>query len=510
MTTERLDNFSPPNDLAECQKMIGDLVATLKQAIGRLDEKDEQIEELQQRLQLLLRSKYGRQSETLDPDQLKIFGDTSDAGSEPEQKAEEPLVTKVTGKKHGRRKPSKSLPRRRVVHELSGEERSCPGCGAERLPIGEEVSERYGYIPSCVEVIEDVRVKYACSHCQEHVVIAAVPSKPIPKGLADSSMLAYIATSKFADHLPLNRLEGIFLRHGAEISRSTMCDWMAFTAGLLTPIYDRMKERVLSSRIIWTDDTPVDLQDRQHENNILTARIWAYLGDIDNNLTVYDFTDSRKRDGPANFLQDFKGYLQADAYAGYDGIYAGKQVHEVACWAHARRKFFEALNSNKAAASWALRCIQVLYRIEKRIAKSSFEVRQTIRSGRSRKVLAILKAWLDRNSLIAHKGPLAKAIRYTVNQWNALCTFCEDGELTVDNNKAERAMRTIAVGRKNWLFTGSRDGGKRAAILCSLIASCKQHGVDPLAYLTDVLNKLSATQTFDVDQLTPDKWVPAR
>ncbi len=509
MTPQGLDSINPPADLAECQKMIGDLVATLKQAIGRIDEKDEQIEELQQRLQQLLRARFGRQSESLDADQLRLFADENSSVAQPEQREAGTVAAKVNVAKHGRRKPSKSLPHRRVVHELSQEERSCPGCGAERTPIGEDVSERYGYIPSCVEVIEDVRVRYACGQCQEHVVIADVPSKPIPKGLADSSMLAYIATSKYADHLPLNRLESIFRRHGADIARSTMCDWMAFTAGLLTPIYERMKERILKSRIIWTDDTPVDLQDREHENNIRKARIWAYLGDANNNLTVYDFTDSRKRDGPVKFLDGYKGFLQADAYAGYDGIYAGKEVHEVACWAHARRKFFESLASNKAAASWALRCIQVLYRIEKRFSKSSFEKRQAIRQSRSRKVLTIFKSWLDRNVLIENKGPLAKAIRYTLNQWNALCTFTEDGELTIDNNKAERAMRAIAVGRKNWLFAGSRDGGKRAAILASLIASCKQHGVDPLAYLTDVLNKMSSSQTPDIDSLTPDKWVRA-
>ncbi len=507
MTPQGLDNFSPPSDLAECQEMLGDLVGTLKQAFGRLDEKDEQIHELQQRLQQLLRAKFGRQSESLDPDQLKLFGELIDAPLEMVKEAADTAVAK-NGAKHGRRKPSKELPRRRVVHELSKEELGCPGCGVERTPIGEEVSERYGYIPSCVEVIEDVRVKYACTHCQEHVVVAAVPSKPIPKGLADSSMLAYIATSKFADHLPLNRLEGIFRRHGADIPRSTMCDWMAFTAGLVTPIYEEMKRRILSSKIIWTDDTPVDLQDREHEKNIRQARIWAYLGDEDNNLLVYDFTDSRKRDGPANFLQDFEGFLQADAYAGYDGIYAGKLVREVACWAHARRKFFEAMPSNKAAASWALRCIQVLYRIEKRIAKNSPDVRKEVRQGRSKKVLAIFKRWLDKNCVIELKGPLAKAIRYVLNQWDALCTYTENGALTIDNNKAERAMRAIAVGRKNWLFAGSRDGGKRAAILSSLIATCKVHGVDPLAYLTDVLNKLSSAQAPDIALMTPDKWVP--
>lgn len=508
MASKGLDNFSPPSDLAECQKMIGDLVGNLKEVLGRLDEKDEQIQELQQRLQQLLRAKFGRQSESLDSDQLKLFGQVIKEPLEATQEVKEEPVTK-SGAKHGRRKPAKELPRRRVIHELSKGERNCPGCGLERMPIGEEVSERYGYIPSCVEVIEDVRVKYACNRCQEHVIVAAVPSKPIPKGLADSSMLAYIATSKFADHLPLNRLEGIFKRHGAEISRSTMCDWMAFTANLLMPIYEEMKSRVLNSHVIWTDDTPVDLQDREHENNIRQARIWAYLGDADNNLVVYDFTDSRRRDGPASFLQDFNGFLQADAYAGYDGIYAGKSVREVACWAHARRKFFEAMPSNKAASSWALRCIQVLYRIEKRLAKCEPDRRKAVRQSRSKKVLAILKAWLDQNCVIELKGPLAKAIRYALNQWEALCVFTEDGELTIDNNKAERAMRAIAVGRKNWLFAGSRDGGKRAAILSSLIASCKFHGVDPLAYLTDVLNKLSSSQNFDITVMTPDKWKPA-
>jgi transposase len=508
MASGEIENFSPPSDLAECQKMIGDLVGNLKQVMGRLDEKEEQIQELQQRLQQLLRSKFGRQSESLDADQLKLFGQVTSAPIEAASEVEKALA-RTTNAKHGRRKPSKDLPRRRVVHVLSTDERNCPGCGAERTPIGEEVSERYGYIPSCVEVIEDVRVKYACNHCQEHVIVAAVPSKPIPKGLADSSMLAYIATSKFADHLPLNRLEGIFKRHGAEISRSTMCDWMAFTASLLMPIYEEMKRRVLSSYIIWTDDTPIDLQDRDHEKNIRQARIWAYLGDDSNNLIVYDFTDSRRRDGPMNFLQEFSGFLQADAYAGYDGIYASKSVREVACWAHARRKFFEAMPSNKSAASWALRCIQVLYRIEKRLAKCEPERRKAIRQSRSNRVLAIFKKWLDQNCVVELKGPLAKAIRYALNQWDALCVFTEDGALTIDNNKAERAMRAIAVGRKNWLFAGSRDGGKRAAILSSLIASCKLHGIDPLAYLTDVLNKLSSMQSLDIALMTPNKWKPA-
>jgi hypothetical protein len=290
-----------------------------------------------------------------------------------------------------------------------------------------------------------------------------------------------------------------------------MCDWLAASADLLLPIYDRMKSRVLSSRIIWTDDTPLDVQDRTHENNIREGRVWVYLGDCKNQLTVFDFTNSRKRDGPAKFLGDFDGFLQADAYAGYDHIYATKKVREVACWAHARRKFFDSLNSNKAAASRAIRFIQVLYHIEKRLAKGTPEDRQRIRQSRSIRVLRIFKKWLDTTLLYAlPKGPLGKAVKYTLNNWDALCRFTQDGELTPDNNKSERALRPIAVGRKNWMFAGSYEGGRRAAILCSLIASCKQHDVNPVEYLTDVLNKVCSSACTDVDSLLPDVWSAQR
>jgi transposase len=506
MTPQVLQTFEVPADLAECQRMIKELIDALKQVMGAVGEKDEQIAELRHRLDVLTRAKFGKSSEVLPAGQMRLF----DA---PPTVEEESTIAKAAAeapavRKHGRRRPAKELPRRRVVHELNAEERACPGCGNERQPIGEEVSERLAYQPACVEVIEEARVKYACRNCQEHVAIAALPAKPIPKGLADASMLAYIATSKFMDHLPLNRLEGIFLRHGAEIHRSTMCDWLAWTADLVLPVYERMKQRVLSSRIIWTDDTPVDMQDRTHEKNIRQARVWVYVGDCKNDLTVYDFTDSRKRDGPATFLGQFNGFLQADAYAGYDQIYASKNVREVACWAHARRKFFDAMNSNKTVSTQALRYIQVLYRIEKRAGGKSFDERLRIRQGRSKRVLALFKKWLDTTILtVRDKEPAGKAIRYALNNWNALCTFIEDGELKADNNKAERALRSLAVGRKNWLFVGSYAGGKRAAILCSLLASCKQHNVNPLDYLTDVLNKLCAGDG-DVDLLLPDRWAP--
>ena len=248
------------------------------------------------------------------------------------------------------------------------------------------------------------------------------------------------------------------------------------------PLYKIIGQRVLDSRIIWTDDTPVDLQDRDHERNIREARLWAYIGDKENPFIYFDFTESRKRDGPAAFLKDYCGYLQADAYAGYDGIYAGKNVREVACWAHVRRKFRDA---NQSKANRALRYIQILYRMDKRYAFKSADERKAMRQKRPKRILHALKAWLDREVAIELKGPVAKAIRYALKNWDALNTFLEDGDLTLDNNRAENALRSIAVGRKNWLFVGSREGGRRAAIWSTLIASCKRNNVEPLAYLTE-------------------------
>lgn len=326
--------------------------------------------------------------------------------------------------------------------------------------------------------------------------------------MAAPGMLAYVATSKYADHLPLNRLEGIFKRDGTSISRSTMCDWMAGTARCLLPIYERMKELVRSSKVIWTDDTPMKLQDRDHERNIRTGRVWVYIGDAVNPLTVFDFTDSRKRDGPVSFLGNFRGFLQADAFSGYDCIIAGGQVKEVACWAHARRKFFDALSTNSAVCSTDLRMIGELYAVEKRTKDGTTLQRLNERQAERASILKRIKEWLDQQKLTSlPKSRFGKAVTYVMNNWNALNRYIDDGELTIDNNSSERALRVTAVGRKNWLFMGSMDGGRNAAIITSLIASCKTLNVNPREYLTDVLTKLSQGTT-DLDALLPHKWQP--
>lgn len=493
-----------PTDVAELQGMV-------RQLIGQLERRDAQIHDLMQRMNSLLRDKFGKKAETFDPAQLVLFAELA-AISPVEQATPAILADGSAGKKpgHARRKPAEELPRQRREYMIPQEKLACPECGEARTKCGEDVTEQYDYVPASVRVVEHARFKYACKPCQGHVVLADGPNKPVEKGLATTGMLAHVATSKFADHLPLHRLEGIFKRHGAKIARSTMCDWIALTANMLEPLYERMKQRVLGSRVIWTDDTPIKMQDRLHDKNIREARVWVYLGDAKNAFTVFDFTDSRRRDGPVKFLGDWKGYLQADAFAGYDCIFACGDVLEVACMAHARRKFFDSLPSDKKDAEEVLAVIQKLYDVERDCKDMSPADRREQRLKRSAPLLHLMHAWLNRQKLVSlPKSPLGKAITYALNNWRALCRYLVDGELSIDNNASENALRPVALGRKNWLFAGSREGGRNAAIITSFIRSCKQHGINPQVYLADVLTRLSASGAADLDELLPGTWLPA-
>ncbi len=467
-------NLKVPEDLQQCQQMIVQMFEQMQSMQGQLDS--------------LLRARYGKKGETVPVGQLRLFGDEAEAS---EEELPAPVETAVqVVRAHGRKKPSRELPRVQRLHDVPEGERMCPGCHGMREVIGQETSEQYDYSPASIQIIEHVRIKRACRQCAEHVVIASKPATVIEKGLATEGVLAYIATSKFADHLPLNRLEGIFKRDGANISRSTMCDWMASTANCLLPLYERMKELVLKSEVIWTDDTPVKMQDREDERNMRNARVWVYLGDKAHPFTIFDFTESRKRDGPLKFLSDFKGFLQADAFSGYDSIYANGSVHEAACWAHARQKFFDALGTNRKACGEALAMIQELYLIEKEYRSASDDERLAQRQSRSVPILENLKKWLDNQKVIAlPKSPVGKAVTYTLNNWKALNTFTSRGDLTIDNNKSENALRAMAVGRKNWLFVGSKAGGLTATIIASFLATCKAHNIHPRIYLADVLTR---------------------
>jgi hypothetical protein len=270
-----------------------------------------------------------------------------------------------------------------------------------------------------------------------------------------------------------------------------------------------MKQRVLSSPKIHTDDTPVPVLDPTREVR-RTGRLWVYLGDGESEEVIFDYTPDRSRDGPTRFLAGYKGYLQADAYAGYDSLYAGGEVIEVGCWAHARRKFFDAMKTDSRRCQVALGFIRRLYEVEKRGRDLTAPQRQALRQQESAPVLSALRSWLDEQALLVPpRSLLAEAINYARAQWTALNRYVEDGRLDIDNNAAERALRRVAIGRKNWLFAGSDAGGRSAAIIYSLIASCARLKIDPYEYLRDVLTRLPAHVSSAAD-LTPQAWQAAR
>lgn len=508
-----------PNDVKLCHEMLGQLADTVAR-------QQRQIEQLEHYLKQVLRGQYGPRREKVDPNQRRLFDEPEE---EPSSETPEAVETHVAGhvRRRGRRKPlPEDLPRQRVEHDLAEEEKPCPECGRLRERIGEETSEQLEFVPASLVVIEHVRFKYACRQCQEHVAIAPAPVKPIPKGIPGPGLLGALVVGKWSDHLSLYRLEDVFARHGVEISRGTLCRWAAATAALLRPLYDLMVDRVRSSRVIWTDDTPVKVLDAALPH-CRTGRFWVYCGDGQNPYSVYDYTASRKRDGPAEFLKDYSGYLQADAFAGYDGIYASGRVKQVLCWAHARRKFFDAQTSKPDEAQVALAYIGRLYKVEREAKERAAQYdlsdphqrqrwhdeRRALRRRRSLPALGQFRAWLEEaEHRVLPKSPVGQAIGYVLPRWEGLLRYCEDGELSADNNLAERTLRPCAIGRKNWTFLGNDHGGHTAAILYSFTASCKSNQVEPLAYLRDVIQQMAQRQasgpnSADLTPLLPNAWL---
>ena len=502
--------------------------------------------ELKAAIAALLRRYYGPRSEKFDPRQLLLFGQAveqlplDEAGIAAE--SGERLVTRRVKNRdpHGRQQLPEGLERIEIEHDLSPEEKPCPACGCERQRIGAEVSEQLEYFPANFKVLKHIRHKYACAKCDHegyhpNISVAAKPPQPIPGGLPGPSLLAYVVTSKLGDHLPLYRLENIFARQQVHVARSTMCAWMRCGGELVAPLVGLMAARVKRSRVVHTDDTTVPIQS-PGAKQCRKGRIWCYLGDEANPYIVYDYTSSRKRDGPARWLAGFAGYLQADAYGGYDGIYhaqgaasnATQGVVEVACWAHARRKFYDAQDSDGRRAAEMLSLIGELYSIERELKEACAGAWKELsrdeqharivaaRMGCSVPVLEQIKTWLGtEGEVVLPRSPMATAITYAKNQWAALGVYVTQGFLSIDNNASERALKRVALGRKNWLFAGHDAAALNHARLWSLIASAERHSIDPQRYLTSVLAKLpfirlpdagSPDAAAELAQFLPDVW----
>jgi transposase len=483
----------------------------------------ERIEAMEQRhkaeMDAILRRFYGPRSERFDPTELLLFG-LAVAEQIPVEEAVveaecgQKLVTRrINHHKHGRRKLPDHLQRVEVIHDLTDEQKKCPCCGELRGCIGAETSEQLEYVPASLKVLKHVRRKYACKACNEgcakcdckpQIEIATKTAQPIEKGLPGPGLLAYVITSKLGDHLPLYRLERIFDRHGVDIARSTMTAWMLAAGELVKPLVGLMIDRVRKSKVIHTDETRVPVQ---AEGQCKSGRIWTYIGDEANPYVVYEYTPDRTRAGPQRFLNDYKGYLQADAYGGYDGIYHKGNVIEVACWAHARRKFFDAKETDGRRAAEMLAMVRDLYAVEDEAKAMDHEARRALRQERSVPILAKIKTWLDaERPLVLPRSPMAAAITYTLNQWDALNRYVEQGFLNIDNNAAERALKRVAIGRKNWLFAGHDEAGASHARLYTLIAGAERHGIDPQKYLTSVLAKIGQAKLSELGQFLPDTW----
>jgi transposase len=535
-------DVSLPDDPVALRSMIRELLATLQQ-------RDRELAGVHHRLDQLLRRLYGPRSERVDAELPTLFDQCPAPAEPPPSQPTQPEVPESAKKKkkapHGRKPLPKQLPRRREEHPATEAEKLCPCCQKPRMPLGEQTSEQLEYRPASMVVVEHIRPTYACLECLKKaeqapaasepapievpltswlpvmsenspeamklIYTVPMPKQPIPKGLAGPGLLAHIITSKFADHLPLYRQEAMFARQGVDISRKTMSDWLAACARLLTPLYELMKQRVLQSRVIHNDDTTVPVQ-APKTGKTKTGRLWVSVGDWANRYVIYNYTPDRSRDGPAEFFKGYKGFLQADAYSGYEGLFVGGVIREVACWAHVRRKFFEAKTSDELRSHLMLGMIRRLYQVEDEVAKIQDDAEKTrYRRAHARPLLRTIKKWLkEHKDQVLPKSPMAEAIGYALNNWRALNRYTCFGYLAIDNNLAERELRAVAIGRKNWMFAGSDAAGRTAAVLYSFVNTCKHLGIEPWAYLSDALKRLPELPPERLAELLPDVWAKAQ
>jgi len=479
--------------------------AELPSDVGQLQA---MVVELSEQVAYLSRMLFGRRSEKLadDPGQGRLFGQLLPPPAAPPEDDDDPPPARPRKRRRhrGRRPLPADLPRE--IHEIHPPEaeRTCPDCGQPKEIFGQDVTEELEVVPAKFFVKRYLRHKYACPHCQSHVSVGPLPPRPLDKGIPGPGFLAHLITGKYADALPLYRQQQIFRRHGLELSRSTLCGWVSYVAMLLGPIVAAGKLQIRASRKIHTDDTPITVLTEPVGSR--RGYMWVYIGDQDD--VVFEYTNSRKRDGPESFLRGYRGYLQADAFSGYDRICAGGQVTEVACWAHARRNFFDAQSSHPEARQ-VLSLIGRLYAIERRAKRLAIKPERLLawRQRHARRRLAQLRAELERLSLLVlPRSALGQALTYTSKNWEALNRYTEAPFLAIDNNHSERQIKQLVIGRKNWLFCGSEHGAENAAVLYSLVVSCKLAGVDPFTYLRDVLTRIHTHPAERTAELLPREW----
>lgn len=471
-----------------------------------------QIEELQVAILKLKRMQFGRKSEKLEKqiEQLELrLEDLQAARSE----TAAPLPAAATaaveeaGKQPVRRALPEHLPRQTKTY--SPKHSACPDCGGALSPLGEDVSEVLEYVPAHFTVVRQVRPKLSCSAC-DRIVQEPAPSRPIERGVAGPGLLAHVLVSKYCDHLPLYRQSEIYARDGVDLERSTLADWVGGASRILAPLVDAMRRYVLDTQKLHGDDTPVPVL-APGNGKTKTGRLWTYVRDdrpagaTAAPAVWFAYSPDRKGEHPQQHLSEFRGTLQADGYAGFNRLYEDGRIQEAACWAHVRRKFYDLHQAHASPlAAEALERIGQLYGIEKEIRGRSPDERREIRQARARPLVESLHEWLQTTlAKLSRKSDVASAIGYALGRWPALWRYCEDGRVEIDNNAAERALRAVALGRKNYLFAGSDAGGERAAAMYSLIGSAKLNGIDPEAYLRNVLARIADHPICRISELLP-------
>ena len=506
-----------PSDSDKLQKVVLDLQSIITEQEGALQQKDARIDELTAQYQQILEQfrlaqqrQFGRSSET-GADQLGLFNESEQIVESADDVLTEAETITYTRNKPKRKPLLKYLLRETIIHDI--EDKTCASCSHELHRMGEETSEQLEFIPASIKVIEHVRLKYSCRHCEQqgtevNIQIAPVPPSPIPKSIATPSLLSQIITSKYQYALPLYRQEQMFRQYGIDLSRKTMADWMIKSSELLIPIYDRLKAVQLQQAVVRADETPIKVIHEEKQR----CYMWVYCTGTDSpndgpdslaNIVLYDYQASRSGSCPVRYLDGFGGYLQVDGYAGYgqtEAILAG-------CMAHARRKFIEAqkiqIKGKVGKADWAVNHIRKLYRIESEIKDLTSAEKQTERQQKARPLLDQFKAWLDKSvNQVPPKSAVGKAIAYSLGQWEKLERYLENGHLQIDNNRAERAIKPFVIGRKNWLFANTANGANASAVLYSIVETAKANGLTPFDYLKLLMEELPKNPA-DIDRLLP-------
>jgi transposase len=517
MDASSLKPDSPlPDDVATLQDLVRQLLCDDARLRAELERLRADNDELRRRLDEALKHRFGRRSER-----------------QPRPKRSDDKPPRQRDE-HGRGPLPEHLQRREVIHDLTESEKLCPCCGKPRVCIGSQTTEQLDMEPARIFVRRTVKKTYACQECDpdsapvaQRFQTAGPPEVgPIARGLCGPGLLAALIVAKFADHTPVHGFAGQVERSGVRIARSTLGGWLAGAAELLDPLYELMHKRLLRSRVIHDDDTTVKLR-VVGAKKTAKSHLWAAIGDADYPYVVFDFTSDYTKEGPKEFFKGYQGYLQADALAQYEVLFVDGKIKHVCCWAHARRRFVAAAEGGDDRAKAALEMIRKLYAIERELPpllppcddpleqqqrRQREEQRRVIRQRDAQPVLDELKKWLDENkSKVLPRSALGQAIGYALNNWTALCRYVEEGYLAIDNNLSERTLRAIALGRNNWGVLGSETGGETAAVLDTMVGTCKHLGIDPFAYLKEALPGLFALGNKPTEEQLlrwlPDVWL---